>query len=211
MGYTISAVNGMSSWIETFAEVGFSIGQKLTEELNLGVVDKTYESQGRTGLYELAVSITNSFEELNRNRPWDGEFFDEIDEFIHRQLNPDDEPEPGAMTNQELFESIKDYLPEGREYLKAGGGDARSEMMFIAREHCLPEEKPVILLIIENIDGERRQFYNIGEFIDFVVNVYEENEENAGEFKGLSPIRKPVTFEECKLYFRVFCANWNFV
>ena len=38
--------------------------------------------QGTGGMYELAEELTDEFEKLNADREWDGEFFDEIEEFI---------------------------------------------------------------------------------------------------------------------------------
>jgi len=42
---------------------------------------------GRGALYELAEDWTNQFEERNKNRDWDGEFFDEIEQFITEKIN----------------------------------------------------------------------------------------------------------------------------
>jgi hypothetical protein len=42
----------------------------------------TRESYGTGGLYELAESLTDDFEKLNAGRLWDGEFFEEIWDFL---------------------------------------------------------------------------------------------------------------------------------
>jgi len=42
-----------------------------------------YAKQGTGGMYELAIDWTNEFEEQNIGREWDGEFFDEVEEFCY--------------------------------------------------------------------------------------------------------------------------------
>ena len=72
--------NGFSSWQETHYEVVSAITFYL-HNLPEIVID------GGTGrLYELAEKWTDKFEELNKNREWDGEFFEEIDDFMSEKL-----------------------------------------------------------------------------------------------------------------------------
>ena len=72
--------NGFSSWQETHYEVVSAITFYLHNHPEI-VID------GGTGrLYELAEEWTDKFEELNKNREWDGEFFDEIDDFMSEKL-----------------------------------------------------------------------------------------------------------------------------
>ena len=47
-----------------------------------------HSEQGHGGLYELAEELTDEFELLNKGRVWDGEFFDEIEEFLSEKLYP---------------------------------------------------------------------------------------------------------------------------
>lgn len=84
--------NGFESWYETFYEVVSFIEERLqyydhykdgTDE----VVYKRYEEQGMGGRYLLAHEWTNEFEKLNEGREWDGEFYDEIDEFLVKKNN----------------------------------------------------------------------------------------------------------------------------
>ena len=75
------------SWTETHFEVVSAITfHSRQEPITSKVVAERLEAQGTGGLYELAVELTNEFEEINRNRQWDGEFFDEIEGFIEERL-----------------------------------------------------------------------------------------------------------------------------
>lgn len=80
--------NGFENWYETFFEVVSYINERETfYDNNEGNhdVEKVYETEytkGRGGLYLLAQEWTDEFELLNKGREWDGEFYDEIDEFL---------------------------------------------------------------------------------------------------------------------------------
>lgn len=76
--------NGFNSWQETH----FEIVSKITLALKNGNVPITEhrENNGIGGLYELAEDWTNNFEKLSENKEWDGDFFDEIDEFFDNKL-----------------------------------------------------------------------------------------------------------------------------
>lgn len=84
--------NGFISWQETYFEVvdslsgilrldSFQHGSKefkwLTEE---------YDNGGRGRMYELAEEWTDEFEKLNEDREWDGQFYDELDEFLKEKI-----------------------------------------------------------------------------------------------------------------------------
>jgi hypothetical protein len=43
---------------------------------------------GRMALWDLANELTKEFENKNKGRKWDGEFYDEIDAFVESKLNP---------------------------------------------------------------------------------------------------------------------------
>lgn len=78
-----------TSYLETFYE----IVEAITIATMLSKVPKKLleiqENQGRGGLYEFAIDLTDEFEKINEGRVWDGEFFDEIDEFVRRQIYTD--------------------------------------------------------------------------------------------------------------------------
>lgn len=76
----MKAVNGIDSWIETHYEVVKFLTE--TADYSGTLSNKTREKQGTGGLYELSTKLTDEFEELNNGRLWDGEFFDEIDDYL---------------------------------------------------------------------------------------------------------------------------------
>lgn len=80
--------NGFASWQETHYEVVKAIEVEQGKDAPKGIVKERHEAQGHGGLYELAEELTDEFEKLNEGRKWDGEFFDEIDEFINKKLFP---------------------------------------------------------------------------------------------------------------------------
>jgi hypothetical protein len=80
--------NGFTSWQETHFEVVQRITQEHLKDEPQGIVKERHEAQGHGGLYELAEELTDEFENLNENRDWNGEFFDEIDEFLQEKLFP---------------------------------------------------------------------------------------------------------------------------
>lgn len=78
--------NGFASWQETHFEVVQAITTTFSrDELLEGIVFERHRAQGHGGLYELAEELTDKFEEKNKGREWDGEFFDEIAEFLEQE------------------------------------------------------------------------------------------------------------------------------
>ena len=72
----------LASYLETYYEVVaafYSYPQSL-------VIQQIENEQGRTGLYQFARELADEFEKINEGRFWDGEFFDEIDEFLKNKL-----------------------------------------------------------------------------------------------------------------------------
>ncbi len=89
--------NGFESWYETFYEVVAFIEETFDyyfdynielEGLN-EVVAKRYQEHGTGGKYMLAREWTDAFEKENEGREWDGEFYDEIYEFVKKKNNED--------------------------------------------------------------------------------------------------------------------------
>ena len=74
--------NGFDSWQETHYEVVAEITRIVEADEPFGLVSETLSTQGTGGLYELAKELTDEFEKLHAGREWDGEFFDEIWEFL---------------------------------------------------------------------------------------------------------------------------------
>ena len=78
--------NGFTSWMETHHEVVSEINSRLMLSGDNKANRVMYEG-GAGAIYELAEELTDKFEEMNKNREWDGEFFDEIEEFMEKELD----------------------------------------------------------------------------------------------------------------------------
>lgn len=78
--------NGVTSYLETHYE----IVSMLEYNYNHGdtALERLMETKGTGGLYELAESMTDSFERENEDRDWeDGDYFEEIESFFNTQIN----------------------------------------------------------------------------------------------------------------------------
>lgn len=83
--------NGFTSWYETHHEIVAHITRRTNRMLSgknrmSGIIAERYDVQGTGGLYELAEELTDRFELINKGRQWDGEFFDELEEFLTNEL-----------------------------------------------------------------------------------------------------------------------------
>ncbi len=73
--------NGFQSYIETY----FEVCRNLFDPHN--VKARTYEDiNGGAALQELATEITDCFENFHAGREWQGEFIEEIDEYVYNYL-----------------------------------------------------------------------------------------------------------------------------
>lgn len=91
--FRMDAPNGIRSYLETFYNVAGFIERSVNEGLGLTKhspeqIRQAFGNDGHPGLYDLAIGLTNKFEEQNKNREWDGEFPEEIDNFLHAELPP---------------------------------------------------------------------------------------------------------------------------
>jgi hypothetical protein len=76
--------NGFEAWYESFFEVVQFITLHLHEDVPHDEplrIDAIQAEFGHGGLYELARAWTTEFEELNKGRVWDGDFFDDVEAF----------------------------------------------------------------------------------------------------------------------------------
>ena len=80
--------NGFLSWQETHFEIVSMISYqtRLPDNQQSDLIRDIYAAQGTGGMYELAEELTDEFETLNEGRLWDGEFFDEIEEFVFKKF-----------------------------------------------------------------------------------------------------------------------------
>jgi len=77
--------NGFRTWIETFYEISTNMAIVLGHDDFDGIKSKTaalYRDQGRAAMYDRAIELTDEFETKNEGREWDGDLFEEIDEFF---------------------------------------------------------------------------------------------------------------------------------
>lgn len=74
--------NGFTSWYETFFELSLLFADEWNKDQLIGEIKNAQESQGRGGIYELMQEWTDEFEKINAEREWDGEFYEEIEEFF---------------------------------------------------------------------------------------------------------------------------------
>ena len=80
-------INGFASWQETHFEVVSIIVIELAKDKTTStVIEKCYYGQGTGGVYELAEDLSNEFEKIHKDRKWDGDFFDEIENFLNTKL-----------------------------------------------------------------------------------------------------------------------------
>ena len=79
--------NQFNNWQETHFEIVDVIVQWLNQpkENIPNVILKVENTQGRAGLYDLAKEWTDEFEQLYKDKEWDGEWLDTIDEFIREK------------------------------------------------------------------------------------------------------------------------------
>lgn len=76
--------NGITSYLETYFEVVSEMTRQ--ENISDSRVSKVAYTGGTGALYELAEELTDKFEQDNIDREWDGEFFDDIEEFLQIEL-----------------------------------------------------------------------------------------------------------------------------
>lgn len=74
--------NGVTCYLETHFELASKIAIEFQKDDAGGQVKERHQQQGYGGLYELAEDWADEFEKLNADREWDGEFFEEIEEFF---------------------------------------------------------------------------------------------------------------------------------
>lgn len=83
-------VNGFKSWAETHYFVSAAIEHALDGDNyffeNINKARDIQEADGMFALTELAERLTDKFEEMNEKREWDGEWIEELDDFLIKEL-----------------------------------------------------------------------------------------------------------------------------
>ena len=78
--------SGFSFWRDTFYEMVQAITIEWLKDKPVKIIAETHDAQGHCGLYDLAEQLTDKFEKQNKDREWNGQFFDEIDAFLKIEL-----------------------------------------------------------------------------------------------------------------------------
>jgi hypothetical protein len=79
--------NGFSSWAETHHEIVSIVTLAMENSKTMPIsLEEIQMQSGTGGIWELCIDLTDQFEELNRDREWDGEFFEEVYEFTRKNL-----------------------------------------------------------------------------------------------------------------------------
>lgn len=82
--------NGFESWYETHDEIVAGITSALSvtalQSVDGNLPDRVMYLGGTGAIYELGKKLTDKFEKLHEGREWDGEFFDEIEAYLEKEL-----------------------------------------------------------------------------------------------------------------------------
>ena len=76
------------SWLETYTELARNFFHIDSALLHPDIKDELDHGGGMAGVPDLLVRLTDEFESMNEGREWDGEFYDEVDEFAMDKLRP---------------------------------------------------------------------------------------------------------------------------
>lgn len=77
-----------SNWIDkdSYLETYYEIVSAFHTNPNSKVLEEIESTAGRGGMYDFAKQLTDEFEAINKDRSWDGDFFDELEEFLKDKL-----------------------------------------------------------------------------------------------------------------------------
>lgn len=79
--------NGFESWMETHYEVVQAITNEWMKDEPEGIVKEVQDEQGHGGLYLLAQTLTDEFENKFKGNDWSElNYFDEINNFLNEKL-----------------------------------------------------------------------------------------------------------------------------
>jgi hypothetical protein len=73
--------NDIASYLETHCVISMALGKQMENEK--GLAWKRHNEQGTGGIYELAEELTDEFENMLKDEPWeDKDYLEEIDFFL---------------------------------------------------------------------------------------------------------------------------------
>lgn len=96
------AYNGKRSWMETHHEVVAAITAIICYDTP-GQVTEDLEQHGSTVLYDIAEKLTDLFESRNLGRFWDGDFIEEVEQWVQDYNNGKINLYPNKELNQSVI------------------------------------------------------------------------------------------------------------
>jgi len=79
-----------AEWIEIHCEIALIIGGIINSDdpLMSPIINKIYyEEGGRGGIYDYVSELTDKFMKRYENKVWDGDFMQEMEDFINTELD----------------------------------------------------------------------------------------------------------------------------
>lgn len=90
MNYEATPPNGLISFSETLFFISYHLSIILENEDANKIppyLQNRYELGGIGELMELAMNWAMEFERINKDREWDGEWYDELEAFLDKKVN----------------------------------------------------------------------------------------------------------------------------
>lgn len=94
------------SWAETHYMIVTEL-QSYIDADDMNLAKKQYDIHGTGGMFELAQSFTDEFEKINKDRDWDGQFYDEIASFVHNKVVKEFDEAAKGQTEKEMDMILK--------------------------------------------------------------------------------------------------------
>lgn len=82
----IIAARGVDDWVETHFQIITHLLEAMDHPQAYPELHKAYNLTGYGLLYELSVTLTNQFEEDNKDVDFDGDWLDAIDRFFNEEI-----------------------------------------------------------------------------------------------------------------------------
>lgn len=110
-------------YIETLGEILLEFGNLKDTDSCPEILKKYQESEGRMGVHSLAQDLASEFQSINKDRKWDGEFLEEIEDFIECKMRFFGNKTLSGAKAKEFFEKgMKDWDKTGKYPTQRCGG-----------------------------------------------------------------------------------------
>jgi len=73
-------------YLETFYEVVAMIESQRNADEPHPAIKHINDTQGTGGFWELAIKLTDQFEQKYSGKQWDGEYFDTLEEYLNTEI-----------------------------------------------------------------------------------------------------------------------------